>query len=312
MTTLRIALLLPLLVLSTSCGLRGILPQDPPASEGKLEVKEISLGRVGPSQNEIRVSPDQRRVALKITAGGKERVLVDGKPGPDYDTVTLVAFSPDSQRVGYLATRNGRQFVVIDGAEGKAYEAWDRMYFRFSPDSRRVAFRARIGASAVMVIDGVEGKPYKSIGPQEWPDVFSPDSKRTAYAGEIGGGPWATVVDGVEGKPYRSIDSLQFSPDSRRVLYEASRGNAYFVVVDGIEDRVRTGFASRFGPFQPGQPASGLSCVAKPHHAHHGRRLGARQGLRRHRAAPPQFQSRLEAPGLRSEGRHETVRRHGR
>lgn len=235
MLTTRFVAMLPLLALAVFAGCEMPLPENPPPSEGELEVTEVLLGRMAPSED-VTISPDQKRIAFTIKEDGKERAVVDGKEGPAYDAVKSgPIFSPDSKRVGYTAIRNNKQFVVIDGVEGKGYEPWDRMYLLFSPDSKRAAFRARIGSGVVMVIDGVEGKPYRSIGPEPWLDVFSPDSKRTLYAGKIDEEQWVTVIDGVEGKPYRYPECLQFSPDSQRVLYKASRAGSCFVVVDGVE-----------------------------------------------------------------------------
>ncbi len=232
----RITVLLTLLPLNASCGLSSFFPEDPPPSVGKLEVTEISLGRVPPSQDDLHLSRDQKRVAFKISENGKEWAVIDGKPQAVYDKVKLGrVFSPDSSRTGYTAVRDGKESPVIDGIEGRGYEPWDAMYVRFSPDSKRVAIRVRIGNNAVMIIDGVEGNLYKSIQTYEWPDVFSPDSKRTAYVGEKSEKQNVAVLDGVEGKAYEYIDDLQFSPDSNRILYRASRDGSSFVVVDGVE-----------------------------------------------------------------------------
>lgn len=35
------------------------------------------------------------------------------------------------------------------------------------------------------------------------------------------------------GKPYESVDSITFSPDSKRLAYVAKRGSKWIVVVDG-------------------------------------------------------------------------------
>ena len=78
--------------------------------------------------------------------------------------------------------------------------------------------RARRGGKWLVVVDGVEGKEYDGIGKGTL--VFSPDSKRVAYEAQRGG-KWLVVVDGVEGKEYDGIveGTLVFSPDSKRVAY---------------------------------------------------------------------------------------------
>jgi hypothetical protein len=233
----QIVLLLPLLALSIpSCGAQTVLPETPPPSEGKLEVREVRLGRMISSRDDIKVSRDQKRVAFKVKKGEKEVVVVDGREGQGYDTVRSGwFFSPDSRRIAYAARRDGLQFIIVDGVEGKGYEPWDDMYPIFSPDSKRIASMVRRSNGTMMVIDGVEGKPYRSLETQPPPHVFSPDSKRSIYAAESDKGRWVAVVDGIEGKAYDFVESVQFSPDSRRFLHEASRGGDSFVVVDGVE-----------------------------------------------------------------------------
>lgn len=230
-----------LVVLATpvvSCPLVGCQPLSPPPNEGRLEVREISLGRLpeGVSWDDVGVSPDQAHIAFKVKRSGQELVVVDGQEGPAFDAVPHgPRFSPDSNRVGYVARRGDSYRIVVDGVEGKGYEPSNDMYPIFSPDSKRLAFMARRGREAIMVVDGVEGKPYKSLRTQAPPPVFSPDSKRFAYAAETREEKWVMVVDGVEGKTYDCVYQPQFSPDSQRILYEATRNGESHVVVDGVE-----------------------------------------------------------------------------
>ena len=53
-------------------------------------------------------------------------------------------------------------------------------------------------------------------------------------------------MDGVEQKDYDVIraNSL-FSPDSKRVVYWAQRGNKWFVVADGVEGKEYEGYPTQ-------------------------------------------------------------------
>ena len=53
------------------------------------------------------------------------------------------------------------------------------------------------------------------------------------------GDKWFVVVDGKEGKQYDwvRVDTLIFSPDSTRLIYEAKKSNKVFVVLDEKEGR---------------------------------------------------------------------------
>jgi len=66
--------------------------------------------------------------------------------------------------------------------------------------------------------------------------AVSPDSKRVAYDAQRGQ-KWLVVVDGVEGKEYDGIGALLFSRGSKRVAYAAKRGQKWLVVVDGFEGK---------------------------------------------------------------------------
>jgi Tol biopolymer transport system component len=181
-------------------------------------------------------------------------------------------FSPDSRRVAYMAHRGGKQFVVVDEVEGKDHEAIALPSVMFSPDSSRLVYMAGPSGKPFVVINGEEGKPlYDALGTL----LFSPDSTRVAYVGVRGarlrgavggglqlgeGGRYSLVVDGVAGSEYDMINNVTFSPDSRRVAYQAERVHKRFfvvqrrrglVVVDGKEGNEYEGIGEAtltFGP----------------------------------------------------------------
>jgi len=67
--------------------------------------------------------------------------------------------------------------------------------------------------------------------------VFSPNLRRVAYTAcsSLSRGPDYVVVDGKKGKMYDEVGCIVFSPDSSRLAYAASKGDEYFVVLDGVE-----------------------------------------------------------------------------
>ena len=181
-------------------------------------------------------------------------VIVDGKQSKTYDQVYGVIFSADSRRFGYVASSGSKKFVVVDDKEGKHYDHVAMLMF--SPDGKHVAYRARSNDEKFVVVDGNEGKKYEDIiGPFDSTLVFSPDGMRVAYGISAYIKPTLSerddpssvdnnarqqfiVVDGQEGK--RSYDEVSmpiFSPDSKRVAYQARSGNQKFVVVDGKEGK---------------------------------------------------------------------------
>ncbi|HEY2881615.1 MAG TPA: hypothetical protein VGJ15_04265 [Pirellulales bacterium] len=213
-----------------------VAPQNPPPSEGKLEIKETVISPVPPSWDNISTSADQKRVAFVIGKQGKYMALINGKEGPAFDSIEgRPGFSADSQHVSYRATRDGQEFFVVDGVEGKGYEPSTNDWNFLSPDSKRFGFIAHRGGESMMVVDGVEGKHYHRVE-RESP-TFSPDSKRYLYVADLDEKQKVLVVDGVESKPYHRIYHPTFSPDSQRVLFEASSQSNQdsFLVVDGVE-----------------------------------------------------------------------------
>jgi len=90
-------------------------------------------------------SPDSQRVAYMARQFDKQiMVVVDGKYGPYFDDINgFIKFSPDSKRVAYMAVRNGNHFMVVDGKPGPAYDSIGTFFF--SPDSKHVAYVAQQG-----------------------------------------------------------------------------------------------------------------------------------------------------------------------
>ena len=113
----------------------------------------------------------------------------------------------------------------------------------FSPDSKRIAYAASAKKCWLVVLDGEEGKYCAGV----YDLLFSPDSKHFAYWLEWDsyGGPFGcTVMDGKWGAHFDRIHDyspgvnlfdarITYSPDSKRIVYNASEGSKWSVVVDG-------------------------------------------------------------------------------
>ena len=137
---------------------------------GNRVVSEKLIAQIDASSwigESLRVSPDNRRVAYVAGVGGKPLVVVDGKEGKIYDSISIGAgtpiFSPDSRRVAYVAKAGDKSLVVVDGKEEKQYDGIMEGTPIFSPDSQRVAYAAGIGDKWLVVVDGKEGKEYDGI-----------------------------------------------------------------------------------------------------------------------------------------------------
>lgn len=179
-------------------------------------------------------SQDGRRLAFCASDGGKERVIVDGKEGPPFETVFPPNFSPDGRRFAYTArTKENKTALILDGSVSGIHEEIAEGPI-FSPDSQHVAYRACRGKDYFVVLDGRRGKPYGHPGGRH-SLTFSPDSKRLVY--EAAKGDWRDptdkpryfLVDGEnEIQATGNIGHIVFSPDSKRLAWADTH-----LVIDG-------------------------------------------------------------------------------
>ena len=205
-------------------------------------------------------SPDSQHFSYAAQAGGRHRLVLDGEElrVPDAEPEDAARFSPDGQRMALPVSRGSNWYIWADQKLSKAYDQIGSEVV-FSPNSRRLAYVAVTGGHWQIVDNGkMEGKNYDGIsnGPLE----FSPDSQHLACV-VLCGTKWRLVVDGVEGSEYDAVmgrdpsvlvedDSsttrrapvwgqppVYFSPDSRHVVYRATRRNQRLVVVDNNESR---------------------------------------------------------------------------
>jgi hypothetical protein len=89
----------------------------------------VTVGdQAGPSveavTGDVVFSGSGRRHAYPATLGGKAVVVVDGKPGPAFDSVEGLRFSADSQHLVYGATKDGTHQIVVDQVAGPTTYAW--------------------------------------------------------------------------------------------------------------------------------------------------------------------------------------------
>ncbi|MDO8588775.1 MAG: hypothetical protein Q7T82_17230 [Armatimonadota bacterium] len=230
-------------------------------------------GQPGPEYDfvpNLQFSPDGKRMAFVAHKGGrtfllagqptyltyladylktkdeKSVVVVDGRPGPEYDYVSGVQFSADGSRVAYVAHKgekslafaDGKQMAyvpqkgekclaVVDGQPEPEYEGIQEPVI-LSPDGKRVAYAVQRSGKSAVVVDGQMGPEYDYVMDLQ----FSPDGKHSAYQAQKGK-KWFAVVDGQAGQEYDSLYPLRFSPDGKHVAYRAKKGKKWLVVMDG-------------------------------------------------------------------------------
>jgi len=205
----------------------------------------------------IQASQDGAHYAFTATKQGDEKkgpdgqmvdphyVVHDGKeieyvpePGSFGNSPTIV-ISPDGTRVAYIEQGRTARFVTVSGKSGDTYD--QILNLKFSPKGRHYTYDAlqtgstgghHGGDQSFLVVDGEEVADVVA-----GTIVFSPDESRYAAVARAGNGTVCALIDGKKQKPYRVIDSLQFSPDGKRIAYFAANINAgeQYVVIDGEE-----------------------------------------------------------------------------
>jgi hypothetical protein len=179
----------------------------------------------------LAVSPDSKHMAFTARRGGKAFVVIDGRPGPEYDEVA-VPWQSDragAQRFDYPARRGSEWVLVEDDRErplpGGLYapRGW---YCRPLFGGPHVAYSAAKGQKQVMVLDGQAGPEFDEV---RWP-CFSPDG-HLAYVARKGTMSCA-VVDGREGPEFEDVCNFRFVRRGKAFapVYAAKRAGKWFVV----------------------------------------------------------------------------------
>jgi hypothetical protein len=215
-------------VFATRCG--HLLAQGQAVQTAPV-VHQEQLGVVsGPPPGIDRfVTSDGWRFACTIQAGGKQRVMVDGRLGPEYAGIEQVWFSSDGQHFAYVAQLGTRERVVLDGQPGAEYDQITRLDWPFSADGKHIAYAARDGNKWFAVADAAPGPSYDEIT-----DFLTLPDGQAVYAARRGG-KWMAVVQGQEGTGYDSVTGLQQSEGGRHLAYKAKRGAKWMIVEDGHE-----------------------------------------------------------------------------
>lgn len=175
-------------------------------------------------------SKEGNEMAYGAQKNGKQFVIRNGEPGPEFNVVGAVTLSPDGKRIAYGVQHDGRQFAMIDGEPSARYGGIYGETLQFSPDSKHVAYAVEKGPRRFVVIDGNEGPDFDGIARGSL--RISPDSRRVAYAARKGE-KWVAVVDDQAGREYAKLETPIFSENSQHVAYVAGDESGRFLVVDG-------------------------------------------------------------------------------
>ncbi len=129
-----------------------------------------------------------------------------------------------------VVQHNGRQAVVYDGQQGRDWDEVDDLLL--SPDGGRCAYAVREGGGSRVVVDGQAGPRFAAVWLGDDPftpidtgpavsDAFSPDGRRLVYVASFGLD-YLVVLDGRPGPVHSSmVVGPKWSGDSRHCAYAA-------------------------------------------------------------------------------------------
>jgi hypothetical protein len=156
-------------------------------------------------------------------------VVVDGRPGEAFDSVTVpIAMSDEGSVVAYGARRGDARVVVVGDRKSRPYP--DAGAPALSADGRTVAFPASDGAEWFVVRNDQEGPRFDWVGKP----VLDLSGRRLAYAAESrepdGRYRFFVVADGRPGPAFDRVTTPAFSRDGRAAAYGASEDGRWMVV----------------------------------------------------------------------------------
>ncbi len=194
--------------------------------------------------SELTFSPDCKRLAFAARKEfSRSLVVLDGKEGAEYQYLPdSLTFSPDSRRLAFLSGNSKAGFVLLDGKPGLDFEMFcagvDRRQFFFSPDGQKLAYGAkRKAADGGMTTEVVIESQHREIIPAADNAIiygFSPNSQHLAWSVQRSN-QWQMIVDGKAGPLFDEIGegSFRFSSNSQHTAYFAKQGGSWMAVLDG-------------------------------------------------------------------------------
>jgi hypothetical protein len=200
-------------------------PSPPPAKPARTRFRrtEQRLGAVAGTFPRVLAAASGCRYAYVEEEDGKQRLVVDGTPGPWFAELDKYKFEfgDDGSRFAYWAKAEGGECIVLNHRPGPRFDKVlslpDRPYHEvtFRLDATRVAYAAKKdGQTYVLVNDQRHGPHPVALMPALGPDG------RLAYGGSRTGKPPLKPFFMVDGEP-QEVSYLPlfvyFSPDGKRL-----------------------------------------------------------------------------------------------
>lgn len=102
----------------------------------------------------------KERIGFVAIAGNKNRLVLDGQPGVDYDNIKLLSFTPDGSRAAYVCRSGERRHVIVGETSSPAHSDVRTRLF-FSPNGRALVYGFQDESGIHWSINGVVSTPWK-------------------------------------------------------------------------------------------------------------------------------------------------------
>ncbi len=120
-----------------------------------------------PRDYDFQFSPDSRHLAYASRSKGEAKIILDGRPGSNFDGIGPYVFSPDSAHLAYGASIAKNSFMVVDGRTGPDFDRVGNP--SFSPDGLHLAYLGVKDGHSSVVTDGITGPFFDGIAsPLVW------------------------------------------------------------------------------------------------------------------------------------------------
>jgi hypothetical protein len=136
--------------------------------------------------------------------------------------------------------------MYLDGMHLPGSYVTDMGKGHFSPNGQRFAYLVYMkDGSGFVVLDGIQQPTFDQVEPTSL--IFSSDSNHFAYYA-VKDHKFLAILDGKPGPEFNAIYSLIFSPDGKRMGYQADKGGMQgnVMVVDGVTGEGYLGFGAPF------------------------------------------------------------------
>ncbi len=242
------------------------------ASAGANICNAQTLQKFQQPQEQASPAPQLEKPSQSEKPHQSQPVDHDEKPPPDAVFYREISWSPDNSRIAFSAMQDGKWNIYVMRADGSQQKQLtsntpDIDYFSasWSPDGKRIAFSARHGKNAkgdIYVMNAADGSRIRQLTVHPAHDsapVWSPDSKRIAFISDRDAKDpsgkdhemqiYVMRADGSEQRRLLETETHdydpQWSPDSKRIVYYAEKGDrkdqVWVVNADGSNPTLLTG-----------------------------------------------------------------------